>query len=198
MVGSVDYRPLTYLIFKGAEEGFSAPIPPTKTGVHCFSMSDGHRGRIWLSDRKKRTGEEVYWRVNIADAIRLAPPIKEVLSHVTTPVDILGGRQRGHCQLRKAILDAELAPRMRGFWVRLCLEDEAPEIGCGLRVVLCQFRGKRVVLHHADYMATIKRDVFKALVAANKRYRKRNKLKPSLRLVVSNPPLALDQVRDAA
>lgn len=39
---------------------------------------------------------------------------------------------------------------------------------------MCQLQGKKVIVHHASYTATIKRDAFKALVAANKRYRKRN------------------------
>ena len=76
-------------------------------------------------------------------------------------------------------------------------EMEAPVIGCGKRLVTVQFRTRKkkkveklVVLHCAGYTATIKRDTFKELVASNKRYRKRNK--PTLRLVVSNPPRLLD------
>ena len=73
------------------------------------------------------------------------------------------------------------------------LEMEAPVIGCGNRLVTVQFRTvkrkkkveKRVVLHCAGYTATIRREVFKELVASNKRCRKRDK--PTLRLVVSNP-----------
>ena len=68
---------------------------------------------------------------------------------------------------------------------------EAPVIGCGNRLVTVQFRTRKkkveklVVLHCAGYTATIRREVFKELVASNKRYRKRSK--PTLRLVVSNP-----------
>jgi hypothetical protein len=39
------------------------------------------------------------------------------------------------------------------------LQDEAPAIGSGQRLVMCQFRGKKIVLHHAGYTATIERDV---------------------------------------
>ena len=74
-----------------------------------------------------------------------------------------------------------------GFKVRLLLEDEAPEIGSGLRLVTVQFRGKKVKLHHWTYTATIKREAFNELVASNRRYRQRNQAKPSLRLIVSHP-----------
>jgi len=73
------------------------------------------------------------------------------------------------------------------------LEMEAPVIGCGNRLVTVQFRTvkrkkkveKLVVLHCAGYTDTMKRDAFKTLVAANKRYRNRPR---NLKLVVSNPP----------
>jgi hypothetical protein len=32
--------------------------------------------------------------------------------------------------------------------LRLYFELEAPDIGCGQRLVLCQFRGKKVRLYH--------------------------------------------------
>ena len=73
-----------------------------------------------------------------------------------------------------------------GFKVRLFLEDEAPEVGSGLRLVTVQFRGKKVKLHHWAYTATIKREAFNELVASNRRYRKRNQAKPSLRLIVGD------------
>ena len=60
------------------------------------------------------------------------------------------------------------------------------------RLVLVQFRGKKVILHAGGYTATIRRDAFKALVASNKKYRKRNRVDtrrtPKLKLVVNNPP----------
>ena len=82
------------------------------------------------------------------------------------------------------------ATPIKGFPVRLMFEMEAPVIGCGHRLVTVQFRTRKkkkveklVVLHCAGYTATIRREVFKELVASNKRYRN----KPTLRLVVSNP-----------
>ena len=81
----------------------------------------------------------------------------------------MNGTQRGRVELSQSILDTELAPPLRGFRVRLMPQDEAPAIGSGQRLVTCQFRGTKVVLHHAGYTATIKRDVFKELVAANRR-----------------------------
>jgi hypothetical protein len=54
------------------------------------------------------------------------------------------------------------------------LQDEAPNLGCGYRSVLCQFRRKAVLLHHAGYRSRMKREAFRQLVASNKRWRKRN------------------------
>lgn len=98
-------------------------------------------------------------------------------SEFTNPIDLMKGRWRGRIgkKLRHTIVDLELAPPLKGLPVNLLFEDEVPLIGCGYRAVLCQFRGKRVVLHHAGYTATIKREVFKDLVRANKRRRKRNR-----------------------
>jgi hypothetical protein len=76
---------------------------------------------------------------------------------------------------------------LKGFRVRLCIEDEKElqVLGCGWRVVTCQFRGKTILLHHNGNIATLKRPAFKALIATNKRLRRK---RPALRLVVSNPP----------
>ena len=76
---------------------------------------------------------------------------------------------------------------VKGFRVRICIEGEKELqiLGCGWRVVTCQFRGKNVLLHHNGNVATMKRPAFKALIAANKRLRRK---RPVLRLVVSNPP----------
>ena len=65
-------------------------------------------------------------------------------------------------------------PTPIGFKVRLCLKDEAPAIGCGWRVVTCQFRGSKVTLHHAGCSATIKRARFKQILAATGRAKVRN------------------------
>jgi hypothetical protein len=69
--------------------------------------------------------------------------------------------------------------------------------------VLCQFRRNKICLYHyredGQWMrsTTIWRDVFKDLVAANKRYRIKAR-RPQLKLVVSNPPKLDERVSDAA
>ena len=135
--------------------------------------------------------------MHVAEAIKLAAEEakerKAKRSKVSKPINLMGGcvrgktdPQRGSVALRQAILDTELAPPLKG--VRLIFEDEAPAIGSGHRLVLVQFRGKKVILHGGGYTATIKRNVFKELVASNKRHRKRNQAKPSLRLIVGGSP----------
>ena len=118
-------------------------------------------------------------------------------SQFDRPVDLVAGTQRGSVgrKLRQLILHTELP--LRGFTVRLILQDEAPQIGSGYRKVVCQFRGKKVILQHSGYAQVIKRDTFKELVAANKRYRMEAQ-RPQLKLVVSNPPKLDERVSDAA
>ena len=76
---------------------------------------------------------------------------------------------------------------LKGFMLRICIEaeKELQVLGCGWRIVTCQFRGNTVLLHHNGNVATMKRPAFKALIAANKCLRRK---RPVLRLVVSNPP----------
>ena len=137
-----------------------------------FRTPDGVWGRVWLGVGAQCVGgkwrggndwiiaDDSHWRLCIKRATELHAP-----SEPRT----------------KAIVSHP------GFEVRLLLDDEAPEIGSGLRLVTVQFRGKKVKLHHWAYTATIKREAFNELVASNRRYRKRNQAKPSLRLIVSNP-----------
>jgi hypothetical protein len=75
---------------------------------------------------------------------------------------------------------------VKGFRLRICIEDEKElqVLGCGWRIVTCQFRGNKVFLHHNGSIATMKRKAFKEMLAANKRLRRK---RPVLRLVVSNP-----------
>ena len=76
---------------------------------------------------------------------------------------------------------------MKGFKLRICIEGEKELqiLGCGWRIITCQFRGDKVLLHHNGNTATMKRQAFKGLVAVNKNLRRK---RPNLRLVVSNPP----------
>jgi hypothetical protein len=77
-----------------------------------FTTLEGDKGRIWVSDRKDREGEDVYWRSAIAEAKkRAASAAKESeanRSRFDSPVDLVNGRLRGRIELRKAILHTEL------------------------------------------------------------------------------------------
>ena len=186
---------------KGARKHFCAPIPPGRNSSPIrFTTPEGDKGRIstW-EGRSPVRGEEVFWRSAIAEA-KVQTALKRRQnnrSQFDRPVDLVAGTQRGSVgrKLRQLILHTELP--LRGFTVRLILQDEAPQIGSGYRKVLCQFRGNKVVLHHGGYMQAIKREVFKALIAANKRYRIEPQ-RPQLKLVVSNPPKLDERVSDAA
>jgi hypothetical protein len=83
----------------------------------------------------------------------------------------------------------ELVQPLKGFKVRLMFQDQAPDIGSGNRLVIVQFRGKKVTLHCAGCTQAIKRDVFHDVILVNQRYRKGSGLKrhrcPKLELVVS-------------
>jgi hypothetical protein len=80
---------------------------------------------------------------------------------------------------------------IKGFRVRLCIEaeKELQVLGGGWRIVTCQFRGNKVFLHHNGNVATMKRKAFKELLAAIRTVRPKRR-RPSLQLVVSNPPCA--------
>ena len=77
---------------------------------------------------------------------------------------------------------------VKGFRLRIYIETEKElqVLGCGWRIVLCQLRGNKVLLHRNGNIATMNRKAFKALVAAVRVARPKRR-RPSLRLVVSNP-----------
>ena len=77
---------------------------------------------------------------------------------------------------------------VKGFRLRICIEDEKELqiLGCGWRIITCQFRGNKVLLHHNGNVATMKRKAFKELLIAIRVARPKSR-RPSLRLVVSNP-----------
>jgi hypothetical protein len=134
-------------------------------------MPDGRRGRVWLGvggkcingkwqgGSERIVGDDRHWRVSLHEAAKVDEEARRVVPRAAT---------------LRAVWATELPEPLRGIRVRLFLEDEAPTLGSGQRLIVCQLRGKKVILHHASYSATIKRDAFKALVAANKRYRRRN------------------------
>jgi hypothetical protein len=156
---------------------------------------------VWLGTAG--VGDSLHWRVQVAEAIKIAETeTKERGTGLNKPADLVGGRywkSRVGKALRKRILETELQRPPTGFRVRLCFNDEVPAIGSGWRVVTCQFRGDRVILHHAGHKTTIKRDVFKERVAATRRCIERNGPKrPQLTLVVSNPPKFDEGLSDVA
>jgi hypothetical protein len=115
---------------KGAKTDIWTPIPPCETASPIpFTTPEGEKGRIWTkADRTRVKGEEVYWLVNIAEAIKIrdreAKERAAKRSIFDQPVDL---------KLRKIILDTELAPPLKGFWVNLMFQDQAPDIGSGQR-----------------------------------------------------------------
>lgn len=185
---------------KGAEQHFSAPIPPPETG--SFITPQGERGRIWTSARKRK-GEEAYWRINIADCPR------ERRCGFTewrkSDADIIRIERNSHVPLTRltpnppardpSCVQADTWPRPWGYKVRLYIEaeEELQQLGCGWRTVIIELDGPRVHLHHNGRIATMKRDAFKALLARNKRHKR-----PQLKLVVSNPLKPDERLSNAA
>jgi hypothetical protein len=79
-----------------------------------------------------------------------------------------------------------LRPQSAGTTVPLAQhEKELQILGCGWRIVTCQFRGDKVHLRDNGSIATMKRKAFKELLAAVRAVRPKRR-RPSLRLVVSN------------
>jgi hypothetical protein len=156
-----------------------------------FTTPDGHKGRAWLasdSEGKRIIGDNCLWRLNATDLLKqckerrpVAASWKPTAEALRRPIIVIG--RDGPV---KAIDDALGDPK--GFRVRLCIEaeKELQVLGCGWRIVTCQFRGHKVLLHHNGTVATMKRAAFMALVAATRAARPERR-RPSLRLVVSNP-----------
>ena len=74
-------------------------------------------------------------------------------------------------------------------------KKELQVLGCGWRIVTCQFRGNNVLLHHNGSVASMKRQAFRDLVSANRRLRRKP---PKLRLVVSNGQARVAVTKQAA
>jgi hypothetical protein len=154
-----------------------------------FSLPVGSKGRVWVaSDRHgaKLIGDDRHWRVNVADLLKLkkekrpATPWRPSAKTLRRPI-IVVGRSDPVQDLDDALKS------LKGFRIRICIdsEKELQVLGCGWRIVTCQFRGTKVLLHHNGNVATMKRRAFKALVAAARAIRP--KRRPWLRLIVSNP-----------
>jgi hypothetical protein len=163
-----------------------------------FALPDGSKGRVWLASNKrgiKVIGDDWLWRANIEELNRQGKRRPKITLWLPTakalrrPIIVVGRNDP------IPNLDVALG-ELKGFKVRLCIEDEKElqVLGCGWRIVTCQFRCKTVLLHHNGNTATMKRPAFKALIAANKRLRRK---RPALRLVVSNPRPSIPSVEAA-
>jgi hypothetical protein len=193
----------------------NAPFSPTKTGTckppHTpdlgafvraqvvaqqddlnpigLSLPDGSKGRVWLAsdrDHSKLIGDDRLWGANTEELLRQKERLPKAVSWLPTaktlrrPIIVVGRND--------PVKDVDDAlGRVKGFQVRLCIEaeKELQVLGCGWRIVTVELDGPKMRLHHNGNTATMKRPAFKALIAANKRLRRK---RPVLRLVISNPP----------
>jgi hypothetical protein len=155
-----------------------------------FSLPDGTKGRVWLASSKdgsKIIGDDCLWRVNIEKLSRQEQHKRPVIQWRPTaealrrPIIVVGRND----QVRGV---DEALQTLKGFKLRIYIEGEKElqALGCGWRIVTCQFRGNKVLLHHNGNIATMKRKAFKELLAAIRAVRPKRR-RPSLRLVVSNP-----------
>jgi hypothetical protein len=151
-----------------------------------FSLPKGVKGRVWLAG-SKITGDDCLWRVNIEELRRQEQHKRPVIQWSPTakalrrPIVAVG--------VNDSVRSVDDALRtVKGFKVRIYIEGEKElqALGCGWRIVTCQFRGNKVLLHHNKNVATMKRRAFKELLAAVRVARPKRR-RPSLRLVVSNP-----------
>jgi hypothetical protein len=154
-----------------------------------FALADGSTGRAWLASDNhgsKIIGDDRLWRNNIEELARQKERRPKAVSWLPAaqtlrrPIIVVGRND--------PVQDVDDAlGRAKGFQVRLCIEaeKELQVLGCGWRIVTVELDGPKVRLHHNGNTATMKRPAFKALIAANKRLRRK---RPVLRLVVSNPP----------
>jgi hypothetical protein len=155
-----------------------------------FALPDGTKGRVWLAsdrDHSKLIGDDRLWGANTEELLRQKERLPKAVSWLPTaktlrrPIIVVG---------RNVTQFETLMMRLgrKGFRLRICVEaeKELQVLGCGWRIVTCQFRGNKVFLHHNGSIATMKRTAFKELMAALRAVRLK-KCRPSLRLVVSNP-----------
>jgi hypothetical protein len=155
-----------------------------------FAIPDGTKGRVWLASNRegsKIIGDERLWRVNLEELLRKqerrtkTTPWTPTTEALRSPIIVVGRNDSGRD------IDDALGV-IKGFRVRLCIEaeKELQVLGCGLRIVTCQFRGNKVLLHHNGNVGTMKRRAFKELLAAVRVTRPKMR-RLYLRLVVSNP-----------
>ena len=187
----------------GAQFTLSGSGRPQKYCPECRKRGMGHSWGLSASNplntKAAKTGFENAWGDRLS-RLEMEGPIALLIDDELWRLWPGTGTRKAdarHWRLSvKGVRDAATPPPQRkekltapikGFPVRLMLEMEAPVIGCGSRLVTVQFRTvkrkkkveKFVVLHCAGYTDTIRREAFKELVASNKRYRKRNHIKPT-------------------
>jgi len=154
-----------------------------------FTTPDGTTCRVWLASDSKGnriTGDERWWRIHARNLLTK----KEAERHPNSrwkpntvalrrPI-IVVGRNAPVKDLDEAL------GVLKGSRVRICIEaeKELQVLGCGWKIVTCQFRGSNVLVHHNGNTATMTRKAFKELVVAMRAIRPK---RPRLRLVVSNP-----------
>jgi hypothetical protein len=159
-----------------------------------LSLPDGSKGRVWLAsdrDYSKLIGDDRLWRVNPEQILRQRERLPKAVAWLPAaktlrrPIIVVGRND--------PVRDVDNAlQRVKGFKIRICIEaeKELQVLGCGWRVVTCQFRGNKVLLHRNGNVATIKRKAFKELLSAVRATRPKRR-RPYLRLVVSNPKLSV-------
>jgi hypothetical protein len=156
-----------------------------------FTSPDATKCRVWLaSDREgnRIIGDDRWWRINVTDPLKqgkqrrpVAASWKPSAEALRRPIIVVGRNDpvRG--------VD-EALQTMKGFKVCIYIESEKElqALGCGWRIVTCQFRGNNVLLHHNKNVATMRRKAFKELIVAVRAARPKRR-RSCLRLVVSNP-----------
>jgi hypothetical protein len=142
-----------------------------------FTLPDGTKGRAWLASddqSAKIIGDDRLWRIDAEELLRQkerrfkTTPWTPTAEALRRPI-IVVGRNDPIRDVNDALGTA------KGFSLRICIEDEKELqiLGCGWRIITCQFRGKTVILHHNGNTATIKRQAFKGLVVVNKNLRRK-------------------------
>jgi hypothetical protein len=153
-----------------------------------FALPDGTKGRAWLAsdnDGSKIIGDDRRWRVDVEELLWQKEPRPKTTPWTPTaealrrPIIVVGRND--------PVRDVDDAlGTVKGFRLRIYIESEKELLGCGWRIVLCQLRGNKVLLHHNGSVATMKRKAFKELLSAVRAVRPKRR-RPFLRLVISNP-----------
>jgi hypothetical protein len=112
-----------------------------------FALPDGTTGRVWLAGNgdSKIIGDDRLWRINSEELLRQKERLPKAVSWLPTaktlrrPIIVVGRND--------PVKDVDDAlGRVKGFQLRICIEreKELQFLGCGSRIVTCQFRGSNV------------------------------------------------------